>query len=106
MNTMLDSQVTVTEIERRVSVFSKVLPFSPESKRWTITEVSRVMLKFATIRTFDPAKEGDKIDLHHALRVQFYSDIRISARARAQQIREDNAKRQLNNTLSLGYHVN
>ncbi len=92
MNTMI-SKVSVHELNRRCSVFPQILPNNPDALPWDKTDVSRVMLKFATIRTFDPALSADKIDIYHALRVQYYSDIKLAARAKVVKLKNERLER-------------
>ena len=88
--------ISIAEVERRIQVFKKVLPGNPaDNADWSTLEISRVFLKHAPQRTFNPAIETDKHDIQHYLRRQFYNDITVEARAKAAQLRRDKALQKL-----------
>lgn len=95
MNNQLDKP-TALEIERRVHAFATILPGNPAtSEQWDTTEISRVMLKHAPMRFFNPAVEWDKHDIQHELRRQYYKDIELEARAKIAQLKRDSELRAL-----------
>ena len=88
---MINSLITITELERRTDVFAKILPGNPvDNADCSKTDISRVMLKaIARNKIYDPAIQTDKHDIQHELRRQFYNDITVAARAKSAELRRD-----------------
>lgn len=94
---MCYNAITIEEFDRRVSVFTKTLPNNIDNQPWSRDDICRVMLKAQASqqRSFDPANQYDKIDLHHDLRTQYYADIKRAALAKVANLRRDTQLQQL-----------
>ena len=85
--------ITIEELNRRITVFQKVLPGNPsDNADWTRLEISRCMLKHCVQRLFNPSVETDKHDLHFELRRQYYNDIKLAAVAKSIKLRAQTAQ--------------
>lgn len=76
------------QIKTNILIFQALLPDNPEGNPWTTTDISRVMLRFSPMRTFDPDNSGHAIDMQWALKGQFYSDIKAEAELKIQQLQQ------------------